>query len=107
MTDPVRIRLYGLSLTRQGYMRFLAAGLGLTGVLLVVWAVVLGGPPDPAESARPPDLVILLRRFLPWVILAAAVLEALEAFVVLRRFRRAEAERPGGSVTLGARNPKR
>jgi hypothetical protein len=34
-----------------------------------------------------------LRAYMPWILLLAVLLEAVEAFVVLRRFRRAEAER--------------
>lgn len=93
MPEPVRIKLYGLPLTRRGYLRFLAAGLVLAVLLLLVWAVALGGPPRPEEEVvSGPTFVLILRRVMPWVILAALVLESIEALIVLNRFRRAEAQ---------------
>jgi hypothetical protein len=44
---------------------------------------------------------MIWRRYGPWIIAAGFLIGALEAFFVLRRFRRAEAERqqPGAPAT--------
>jgi membrane protein implicated in regulation of membrane protease activity len=101
MPPPVRIKVYGLiSLTRRGYLMFLGAGLVLLVILLLLWALVLTEPlrPDqPEEATFAQVLWTFLRENLPWILLLAALLEVLEAFIVLRRFRRAEADRSNGA----------
>lgn len=93
MEPPIRIKLYGLmSVTKRGYL----VQLGVTVVLLAVLLGVWWRLPPAAESANlPPEFGRLLTAlsYLPWVVLGIAVLVGLEAFVVLRRFGRAEALR--------------
>jgi hypothetical protein len=99
MPPPVRIKVYGLiSLTRRGYLVCLGLGAVLFVVLLALWALLIA-PRSPAEPAEPgePALWALLRDGMPWVIVAAALLEGVEAYFVLRRFRRAEAEQRAGA----------
>lgn len=98
--EPVRIRLYGiLRLTRRGYLRMLACGLVL---LLALWAALVFTPlPRPTvEPGLTPTGVILwlwVRDHFHWIVLAAVVAEALEAFVVLRRFAAEEARQRAGA----------
>lgn len=93
---PIRIKLYGLLwLTRRGYLMQLAVSAALLVVLFVLWLSWLPATPAPSPGVeRPPGLrlALLLLGNLHWVLLAAAVLCSLEAWYVLRRFARAEAE---------------
>jgi hypothetical protein len=95
MQPPVRVKIYGLiSLTKRTYLTWVAVGaVGLV-AMLVVWAVSVG-PPTPAEAAGQYPLTpwYLWRNWAPWLIAAGGLLGGIEAYVVLRRFRRAEAER--------------
>jgi hypothetical protein len=104
MPAPVRIKVYGLiSLTRRGYLMCLAAGLVLLVILLLLWALVMTEPlglHQSEETTFGQVLWTFLRQNLPWILLLAALLEALEALVVLRRFRRAVAERSAGAESL-------
>jgi len=102
--QPVRIKLYGLfSVTRRGYLLQLAtAGLCLLALLLL--RVFL--PPLPnltgAAHERPWNVAFFLwfLQNLHWVVLVLALLFALEAFIVLRKFARAEAsQRPNPPAT--------
>jgi hypothetical protein len=91
MEPPVRLKLYGLvTVTRRGYLAQLAVAAVLLIGLLVVW---VGSPRDrqPKAPTRTEAVVWGLLDSLPWIVLALGVLFALEAFVVLRRFARAEA----------------
>jgi hypothetical protein len=75
---------------------YLAAGGVLLVVLLLFWLLVIAPTPPPAGQEEMPGGLVLwdfLRAYMPWILLLAVLLEAVEAFVVLRRFRRAEAER--------------
>jgi hypothetical protein len=93
MEPPIRIKLYGLvSVTKRSYLVQLAVVIVLLAVLLGVWMRL----PSGAELRDlPPEYVRLLTAlsYLPWVVLACALLVAAEAFVVLRRFAREEALR--------------
>src|SRR5215471_15043342 len=95
MQPPVRIKLYGLiSLTKRGYLLWAAVGaVGLLGLL--VWWAVDTGPPTPLEQSGKYPLTpwYLWRNWAPWLIAAGFLLGGLEVVFVLRRFRRAEAER--------------
>jgi hypothetical protein len=95
MQPPIRIKLYGLiSLTKRGYLLWAAVGgVGLV-ALLVVWAVTVG-PPMPGEKAGQFAVTpwYVWRTWAPWLIGAGALLGGIEAYFVLKRFRRAEAER--------------
>jgi hypothetical protein len=94
--EPVRIKLYGLfAVTRRGYLIQLA----LAGVLLCVlgsFQFILPPMPTPPEGMeyRPgAGLVVGMVNHSLWIALLLAALFGLEAFVVLRRFRREEAAR--------------
>jgi len=94
MQPPVRIKLYGLiSLTKRTYLICLAIGGGGLLVLLFVWFVTIT-PETPLEKIgrAPFHPWYLWRSYGPWVIAAGLLLGAAEAYVVLRRFRRAESE---------------
>jgi hypothetical protein len=102
MPPPVRIKVYGLiSLTRRGYLT--CVGVGVVGLLaLLIWWAVSVDPPMPADKAVPALLNPATwsrtgvwrfwRHWGPWLIVGGLLLGAIEAFFVLRRFRRAEAE---------------
>jgi hypothetical protein len=96
--QPVRVKLYGLiTVTRRGYMVL----LGLSGVCLLIllalswWARLREDPWQPAaEEGRGSFIVIVARVFLgllPWIVLAAGILQAIEALLVFRRFAREKA----------------
>jgi hypothetical protein len=92
---PVRIRLYGLfSMTRRGYLMQLAIAVVLLCLLAGVQFFVPKLPePKPGEEV-PPHLtrMIWLLNHTLWIAVGVGLLFALEAFVVLRRFRRTEAQ---------------
>ncbi len=93
MEPPIRIKLYGLvSVTKRGYVAQLVIVVVLLAVLLGVW---LRLPPAAERQELPPDVgrLMALLSYLPWVVVGIAVLVALEAFFVLRRFAREEAKR--------------
>jgi hypothetical protein len=99
MEPPIRIKLYGLAtVTKRGYLVQLAVVVVLLVVLLGIWAKL----PSPNSDLRnlPPEYVrlVTLLSYLPWVVLAIAVLVGLEAFFVLRRFAREEAQRRAGTA---------
>ena len=98
---PVRVRIYGLSLTKRGYVLWLIAGAAMLVGLLSLWlALFAGAEPSPAEAAgaSPGHLAWgFLRRWMPLLLIGAGALEGVEAYFVLRRFRRAEAERAAGA----------
>jgi hypothetical protein len=101
MQPPVRVKVYGLiSLTKRTYL--FCVGVGAVGlvVLLVLWALTVG-PPTPLEVAGkfPMTPIYIWRNYAPWLLAAAALLEGIEVYVVLKRFRRAEAERPQAPAT--------
>jgi hypothetical protein len=95
MQPPVRVKVYGLiSLTKRTYLICVAiGGVGLV-VLLILWALT-AGTPSPAEKAGkfPLTPFFIWRNYAPWLLAAAALLEGVEVYVVLKRFRRAEADR--------------
>jgi hypothetical protein len=102
MEPPIRIKLYGLvSVTKRGYLTQLALVVVLLVLLLILWFSV---PPAVDLKETPPELanswkyqvgvrVRPLLLYLPWVVLLFALLFALEAFFVLRRFAREEEAR--------------
>lgn len=95
MQPPVRVKVYGLiSLTRRTYLFCVAVGVVGMAALLVLWALT-AGTPTPAEKAGkfPLTPIYIWRNYAPWLLAAAALLEGIEVYVVLKRFRRAEAER--------------
>ncbi len=91
----MRIRVYGLiSLTRRGYLTLLVLELILLAALaaLVIYWLRMPHPPAATSAERdlPHQLAQRWQGFLPWVFVAALFLAAIEAFVILRRFARAE-----------------
>ncbi|HKI33805.1 MAG TPA: hypothetical protein VKA46_18275 [Gemmataceae bacterium] len=95
MQPPVRIKLYGLfSLTKRAYLIWVGIGLAGLLALLVVWCVTVT-PETPLEKSGklPLNPYYLWRAYAPWLIAGGLLLGGVEAYVVLRRFRRAEAER--------------
>ncbi len=101
MQPPVRIKLYGLiSLTQRAYLRCVAIGAGGLLVLLIVWFLTQS-PETPLEKAAKYPLTpwYLWRNWAPWLIVVGFLLGGLEAFIVLRRFRQAEAEQQRAATT--------
>jgi hypothetical protein len=100
MQPPVRIKLYGLiSVTRRTYLTWVGIGAaGLLG-LLVLWLVTIT-PETPLEKTGQVPLHpwYIWRAYGPWLIGAGFLLGAAEALLVLRRFRRAEAEQQRGAA---------
>jgi hypothetical protein len=102
MEPPIRIKLYGLvTMTKRGYLTQLAFVVVLLLLLLILW---LSAPPPLDLKDAPPEVthswvykvgagVRPLLNYIPWVILICAVLCALEAYLVLRRFAREEEAR--------------
>jgi hypothetical protein len=89
--DPVRVKVYGVfPMTRRRYL----AQLGFAAVFLVVvlagwwalWPRMEQRLQDVTLPPAPAAAVAVLRR-VPWILLAAAALQAVEAAFVLRRFR--------------------
>lgn len=98
--EPVRVRLYGfLRMTRRRYLRQVFLALMLSAVLLGVWAWNWPGMRREILPDAPPtaERFLALMDALGWIILAAVLLQLIEAFFVLRRFRQLEAH-PSSSL---------
>jgi hypothetical protein len=95
MQPPVRVKLYGLiSLTRRTYLICVAVGAAGLVVMLILWWVTARDPtPLEVTGQFPLTPWHIWRNYAQWVIAAGAALGGIEAYFVLRRFRRAEAER--------------
>jgi hypothetical protein len=92
MDPPIRIKLYGLfSVTRRGYITQLVLAGILLAALLGMWLYLREriNPAVAPEVARIRDVF----DYVPWIALGIAVLYAIEAILVLRRFAREEARR--------------
>ncbi|MFM7152003.1 MAG: hypothetical protein ACKO23_19420 [Gemmataceae bacterium] len=88
--NPVRIRLYGLfPVTRQRYLtQLVAAGI----FVVVLWGLYLLFSSAVRERLLDQRSEASLRflafwQAMPWIVAALAALQALEALIVLRRFR--------------------
>jgi hypothetical protein len=106
MPPPVRVKVYGISMTRRGYLVCVGIAVVLILALAVGWLVLFWGVRPAPEERTGGGLLLLwafFRDWLPLVLLVIAVLQVLEAFVVLRRFRRAEAEQASGAHDLTSR----
>jgi hypothetical protein len=93
MPAPVRVKVWGLVwMTRRGFLIGQGVGLVLVGVLVVLGLSV--PRPEPVGSEPLPTHVALMATFFQWLpalalcLMAAA---AVENFVVLKKFRQAEA----------------
>jgi hypothetical protein len=106
--EPVRVKLYGLmSVTRRGYLTQLAVAIVLALITLGFWwfrwRVVRG---ELKETPAPTlEWVIAIGDALPWIVGGLLVLLALEAWIVLRRFARKEAQRQAQRKTLAPEAP--
>jgi hypothetical protein len=91
----VRVKLYGLIwMTRRRYLGTLAFGGALVALLLGLWWFRWPTVRAGVETISSPGLqrVVLLWNNLPWIVGILGALLALEAWIVLRKFARKEAE---------------
>ncbi len=92
MPPPVRVKLYGfLTLTRRTYLILLGLGVALAVALVVVW-LVTPAVQVPQEALATSRVWFWVWTYLPWIVLAALLVSALEAYLVLRKFAREEAK---------------
>jgi hypothetical protein len=94
--EPVRIKLYGLVwMTRRRYLAQVITAALLAVALLSFWW--LRWPSVRAMMERSPtpvtERVVAFVTIMPWLILAGALVQGIEAWYVLRLFARKEAER--------------
>ena len=99
---PIRVKLYGLiPITRRRYLTQFVIALVLSAMLLVAWwlywPTVRGSLEAPRSEAL--DGVVRFWNVAPYLIVGIVVLQLIEAWVVLRRFRRKEAELRSGLPT--------
>jgi len=92
--EPVRVKVYGLiPLTRRRYLGQVAVTTALGAVLLVVWW--LRWPAFRHQLRQIPlpvaEWVVAVGDNLPWVLLAGAAVQGVEAYFALRRFARKQA----------------
>ena len=97
---PVRVKLYGLiPITRRRYLTQLVVALVLSSALLLAWWLYWPTVRGSLEASRSDvlDGVVRFWNVAPYLILGIVALQLIEAWVVLRRFRRKEAEqaKPG------------
>ena len=88
---PVRVKLYGLiPMTRRRYLTQLVVALGLSAALLVAWWLYWPAVRASLQASRSDllDRVIGFWDIAPFVIAGIVALQAVEAWVVLRKFRR-------------------
>ena len=92
---PVRVKLYGLiPITRRRYLTQFVVALVLSAALLLAWWLYWPTVRGSLEASRSDvlDGVVRFWNLAPYFILGIVVLQLIEAWVVLRRFRRKEAE---------------
>jgi cytochrome b561 len=88
---PVRLKYFGVALTRKGYLAMQLGLLVLLAVLILVLARLAAQvSAEPAE--RWGQLLTLLVHNLYWIVPLALVLDGLEVLLVLRRFAQKEAQ---------------
>ena len=96
--EPVRVKIYGLvSLTRRRYLIQVVFAVLLIGLLLAGWfRVYLPRRAEMKAGDVPPNLVWVVACLdaIPWLAVLFVVWQAVEAYVVLRAFRRKEAAPP-------------
>jgi len=93
--NPVRIKVWGLIwLTRRWYLILLAVAAVLAVVLLGMWHWRWPAAREQLRAARTPttDFIVAFCDAGPWIVLVIALLQGIEAFVILRMFKRREAE---------------
>ena len=92
---PVRVKLYGLiPITRRRYVAQFVFALVLSATLLLAWWLFWPRVRGSLEASRSEvmDGVIRFWNVAPYFILGIVVLQLIEAWIVLRRFRRKQAE---------------
>lgn len=89
--EPPRVRLYGLvSLTRRRYLIQLSVAFVLAGGLLLLWYFRWPTVRKALQEGQSPvvERIIGFWDAAPWFIGALAALQVIEAFFVLRAFRK-------------------
>lgn len=93
--EPVRIKVYGLlPMTRRRYLsQILVAGL-LALTILVLWWSLWPRLREMLQLAEGPGVtrIIAFWDAAPWFLLGLGVLQGIEAYFVLKRFARREAQ---------------
>ena len=105
MNDPVRIRYYGIRLTRRRYLTLQGLLLGLL-LMVFLWIGFFAEIPPPEKRVTP--FIRLLSWWLEnlvWIVLIVLALNAVEAFFVLRRFAREEAAQRARAAATPAKAP--
>ncbi len=96
MLPPPRVRVYGILMTKRAYLRLVVAGIIGLCMVMAVWLVLYVDTtaPSPDVAGQSTWLILwgFLRSYIPVILVVAAMLQALEITLVLRRFRAAEAE---------------
>jgi hypothetical protein len=91
MSKPIRIKLYGfLWLTKSGYLLMMTIGVALLIGLLIAWLVIPFPAKVPDQASPGTAMWYWVWKLLPWIALAAAALEGIESYLVLRRFAKEE-----------------
>jgi hypothetical protein len=85
MTEPVRIKYFGLSLTRQRYLVIQGILLGLV-LMLTVWALLMPIPSLEAQTNLWITLLALLLKNIIWIMPLMLLVDGIEVYLVLRRF---------------------
>jgi hypothetical protein len=99
--EPVRIRYWGVSLTRRGYLMSLAVAAALVVAVFIVGALLGGLPPlsslwqpMPVKAQTPAGYWFLLfHHNLYRIVVVCLVVFVVDTLVTLRRFAAREAER--------------
>lgn len=92
---PVRVNLYGiLPMTRSRYVFQLVVGAGLAVGLMAAWWVRWPTLREELQTVRTPtmDRLVAFWDMVPWLIVAFAVVQAVEAWYVLGLFAKKEKE---------------
>jgi hypothetical protein len=88
--EPVRLKVYGIALTRRGYVTLQVLMMLLLGALIALLYAIETRAPQ--SGLRPwQEFVALVVRNLYWIVPVALVLDGVEVLLVLRRFAEKEA----------------
>jgi len=93
--QPVRVKLYGLiSITRRRYVAQIVVTGVMAFILLSLWVLRWPNVRDylAASNTAATARLIVFGKAVPWILLGGAVLQTVEAIIVLRLFNRKEAE---------------
>lgn len=90
--SPPRVKVYGfLSLTKRQYLITLAGALFLLLTLMPLWFLQGHEYVKQFLQVQAPALAPLVQ-YVPFIVLAAVLLEGIEVWLVLRKFAKLEAE---------------